>query len=48
MIRAITILYGSQTGSAQDVAEQIARDGKRRRFAIKLSPMDDYDMVMDL
>ncbi|ORZ40352.1 hypothetical protein BCR44DRAFT_1509616 [Catenaria anguillulae PL171] len=39
----LTILYGSQTGTAHDVAERLARDAKRRHFPVALSAMDDYD-----
>ncbi|KAI9220085.1 NADPH-dependent diflavin oxidoreductase 1 [Blastocladiella britannica] len=41
--RRLTILYGSQTGTAQDVAERIARDAKRRHFSVDIAAMDDYD-----
>lgn len=43
MERKLLVLYGSQTGTAQDVAERIGRDGKRRHFAVKVFPMDSYD-----
>ena len=39
------VLYGSQTGTAQDVAERIGREGKRRHFRIKVCSMDSYDKV---
>ncbi|KAI9142100.1 hypothetical protein BKA69DRAFT_1070073 [Paraphysoderma sedebokerense] len=38
----LTILYGSQTGTAQDVAERLARESKNRHFSVKLSAMDDF------
>lgn len=40
----IVILYGSQTGTAQDVAEELARDAARRHFQVILSALDDYDV----
>ncbi|XP_071485493.1 NADPH-dependent diflavin oxidoreductase 1-like [Diadema antillarum] len=40
--RRILILYGSQTGTAQDVAERIGREAKRRHFAARVMPMDSY------
>ncbi|KAL9645821.1 hypothetical protein ABK040_003553 [Willaertia magna] len=40
--RKITILYGSQTGCAQEIAERIQRDAKRRHFQVKLSALDDF------
>lgn len=45
MERKLVVLYGSQTGTAQDVAERIGRDAKRRHFAVKVFAMDSYDKV---
>ena len=39
------VLSGSQTGTAQDVAERIGREGKRRHFRVKVCSMDSYDKV---
>jgi sulfite reductase alpha subunit-like flavoprotein len=36
----LLVLYGSQTGTAQDVAERVARDAQRRRWPVRLMPMD--------
>lgn len=44
MERKLTILYGSQTGTAQDLAEQIWRESKRFHFAGMVMPMDKYDV----
>ena len=41
----LLILYGSQTGTAQDLAERISRQGRRRHFKMKVLPMDSYDKV---
>ena len=38
------ILYGSQTGTAQDLAERIWRKGKSFQFPVKLSCFDKFDM----
>ncbi|KAL0040843.1 hypothetical protein WJX79_006949 [Trebouxia sp. C0005] len=38
----LTILYGSQTGNAQDVAERIGREGKRRHFVPRIMAMDAF------
>lgn len=38
------ILYGSQTGTAQDISENIWRESKRFHFAGGVKPMDDYDV----
>ncbi|KAF9974477.1 NADPH-dependent diflavin oxidoreductase 1 [Actinomortierella ambigua] len=41
--RRILFLYGSQTGCAQDVAENATREARRLRFSASVSSMDDYD-----
>ncbi|KAG9305831.1 hypothetical protein G9A89_006242 [Geosiphon pyriformis] len=41
--RQILILYGSQTGCAQDLAERIGREARRRHFKTRVSAMDTYD-----
>ena len=43
--RKITIVYGSQTGTAQQVAEQIARQANCRHFLVKIQSMSDYEKV---
>ena len=43
--RRILFLYGSQTGCAQDVAENAAREARRMHFSASVSAMDDYDRV---
>ncbi|XP_052891599.1 NADPH-dependent diflavin oxidoreductase 1 [Anopheles moucheti] len=45
--RKLTILYGSQSGTAQDLAEQIWRESKMYFFRGNVLPMDEYD-VSDL
>lgn len=42
--RKLTILYGSHTGTAQDLAEQIWRESKRYHFIGTVMPMDNYDI----
>lgn len=41
--RGLLVLYGSQTGTAQDVAERIGREARRRHFRARVSSMDEYD-----
>eukprot|EP01083_Nonionella_stella_P110223 322366_1 len=41
--RHVVVLYGSQTGCAQDVAERIDRELKRRHFTTDLCEMDSFD-----
>ncbi|PIK49574.1 putative NADPH-dependent diflavin oxidoreductase 1 [Apostichopus japonicus] len=40
----LCILFGSQTGTAQDVSERLGRDARRRHFAVKLMPLDSYNV----
>lgn len=42
--RKLTILYGSQTGTAQDLAEQIWRESKIYHFRGTVNSMDNYDV----
>jgi len=44
-VRRLMVLYGSQTGTAQDVAERIERDAIRRHFSVTVKPLDQYDIV---
>ncbi|SPQ94133.1 unnamed protein product (mitochondrion) [Plasmodiophora brassicae] len=41
---AMTVLYGSQSGCAQDVAERIARHARLWQVPVTLSCMDDFGM----
>jgi len=43
--RRIVILYGSETGTAEDVAERIERDAIRRHFCVTIKPLDQYNIV---
>ncbi len=43
--RRLLVLYGSQTGTAQEAAERLCREGERLRFDVSLSPMDEYKMA---
>jgi sulfite reductase alpha subunit-like flavoprotein len=43
--RRFTILYGTETGNSQDVAERIARQARRRQIATNVFSMDEYDIV---
>lgn len=38
------ILYGSQTGCAQEVAERLSRQARRIKLEFQLSAMDSYDI----
>lgn len=41
----LLILYGTQTGCAQEVAERIGREGKYRHFKTRVCSLEDYDRV---
>lgn len=43
--RKISVLYGSQTGTAQEVAERVGREAKRRHLSASVLALDDYDVV---
>lgn len=43
--RRICVLYGSQTGTAQEVAERIGREAKRRLLSATVLALDDYNVV---
>lgn len=41
----LTILYATETGNAEEVAERIARTAYRRRVQARLYNLADYDKV---
>ncbi|XP_072841185.2 NADPH-dependent diflavin oxidoreductase 1 isoform X1 [Pogona vitticeps] len=43
--RKILILFGSQTGTAEDTAERIGREAKRRHFQCKIEALDNYNVA---
>lgn len=45
MAGKMIILYGSQTGTAQDISENIWRESKRFHFKGAVKPMDDYNVT---
>ncbi|XP_024940273.1 NADPH-dependent diflavin oxidoreductase 1 isoform X4 [Cephus cinctus] len=44
MTTSLTVLYGSETGTAQDTAEQIWRDAKRMKLKCSVAAMDEYNI----
>lgn len=42
---ALLVLYGSQTGTAQDTAQRLARQARRRRLQVRASPLDGYNVA---
>jgi sulfite reductase alpha subunit-like flavoprotein len=42
MERRMLVLYGTQTGTAYDVSERIAREAQRRHIRAVVMAMDEY------
>lgn len=43
--RSISILYGSETGTTEDHAQELARTLERLRFNVDVQEMDQVDLV---
>jgi len=43
--RSLTVLYATQTGNAQDLAESLARRAIRQHFTAQCLSMEDYSPV---
>lgn len=41
----LRVLYGSQTGTAQDTARRIGRQAQRRQLRVQVLPLDTYSVV---
>jgi sulfite reductase alpha subunit-like flavoprotein len=41
----LLVLFGSQTGTAQDVAERLGREALRRRLGCHVQALDSYAVV---
>ncbi|XP_070706210.1 NADPH-dependent diflavin oxidoreductase 1 isoform X2 [Pempheris klunzingeri] len=41
----LRVLYGSQTGTAQDTAHRIARQARRRHLQVQVLPLDSYNVA---
>lgn len=41
----LLVLYGSQTGTAQDTAQRIGRQAKRKRIQFQVLALDSYNVV---
>lgn len=41
----LLILYGSQTGTAQDTAQRMVRQAQRRQLQVHVMPLDEYNVV---
>lgn len=38
----LLVLYGSNLGTAEEIAGEIAREGQRKGYALTIAPLDDY------
>ncbi|XP_063065983.1 NADPH-dependent diflavin oxidoreductase 1 [Engraulis encrasicolus] len=45
MDRTLLVLYGSQTGTAQDTAERIGRQALRRQMKVRVEALDSYNVA---
>ncbi|XP_077140107.1 NADPH-dependent diflavin oxidoreductase 1 [Ranitomeya variabilis] len=43
--RNLLILYGSQMGTAEDMAERVGREARRRHFTCRVDSIDSYNIV---
>lgn len=43
--RSLLVLYGSETGHSQEIAEEIGETAERLRFQTSVEPMDDVSLV---
>ncbi|KAM4697047.1 NADPH-dependent diflavin oxidoreductase 1 [Rhinophrynus dorsalis] len=43
--RRMLVLFGSQTGTAEDMAERIGREARRRHFTCRVEALDDYSVA---
>ncbi|XP_044120371.1 NADPH-dependent diflavin oxidoreductase 1 isoform X1 [Neovison vison] len=41
----LLVLFGSQTGTAQDVSERLGREARRRRLECRVQALDSYSVV---
>ncbi|GKT85348.1 NADPH-dependent FMN/FAD containing oxidoreductase [Colletotrichum tofieldiae] len=46
--RSMLILYGSETGNSQDIAEEIGRDAQRLHFRTRVDEMNGAQLVSHL
>ncbi|XP_038623923.1 NADPH-dependent diflavin oxidoreductase 1 isoform X2 [Tachyglossus aculeatus] len=43
--RRLLLLFGSQTGTAEDVADRVGREARRKRFLCSVRPLDSYRLA---
>ncbi|XP_014853881.1 PREDICTED: NADPH-dependent diflavin oxidoreductase 1 [Poecilia mexicana] len=42
---SLLVLFGSQTGTAQDTAQRVGRQAQRRRLKVRVLPLDGYNVA---
>lgn len=45
--RTALVLYGSETGNAQEIAEDMGRLAERLRFSTRLAELDEFGVVSE-
>lgn len=45
MQNTLSVLYGTQTGTAKEVAEDLAREAQRRGYSVQLQDLADFNPV---
>ncbi len=48
MKRRLVVLYATETGTAEEVAERVAREARNRHFDVELNSVDAYERVIKL
>lgn len=43
--RSLLVLYGSETGHGQEIAEEIGETAQRLRFKVSIEPMNEVSLV---
>ena len=43
--RRLVVLYATETGTAEEVAERVAREARNRHFDVVVSAVDAYERV---
>jgi sulfite reductase alpha subunit-like flavoprotein len=45
--RSVLVLYGSETGNSQDIAEELGRNAQRLYFKTSVEELNDVQLVCD-
>lgn len=44
----LLVLFGSQTGTAQDVSERLGREARRRQLCCRVQALDSYPVAKEI